>query len=201
VGTVDRKNLECVPIHIANPARDISRITVPGINNGISIRGEASLAGGKLIETAEGNPRLIAAFSRVGDGREKVADNRNGQNRGDDAVKQDSEFHEKITPAESGRDSHRISSFDFPVVGKGWPGNFVRWEASQAMTSETSCGDIGFPGTLPRQSGAPSSGRPAITIVRSSWSVSSARNGPATIELAFCPPLPPDPWQDEQYVA
>jgi len=52
-----------------------------------------------------------------------------------------------------------------------------------------------------RQSGAPKSGRPTITIVRSSWSLSSARNDPSTMELAFCPPRPPAPWQEEQNCA
>ena len=46
-------------------------------------------------------------------------------------------------------------------------GNCGRCAASQATTSEMSCADMGWPGTLLRQSGAPSSGRPTITIVRS----------------------------------
>ena len=65
--------------------------------------------------------------------------------------------------------------------------------ASQATTSEISCDDIGLPGMSLRQSGAPKSGRPTITSVRSSWSGSNARKDPSTIELPFGPPLPPAP--------
>src|SRR3984893_9324769 len=56
-------------------------------------------------------------------------------------------------------------------------------EASQATTSETSSGDIGLPGTLPRQSGAPISGRPTITVVRRFLSLTSARYEPVPMEM------------------
>src|ERR1700730_9269113 len=56
-------------------------------------------------------------------------------------------------------------------------------EASQATTSETSSGDIGLPGTLPRQSGAPISGRPAMTVVRRLRSLTKPTAGPSTREL------------------
>ena len=91
-----------------------------------------------------------------------------GKNQTDDAVAEDTDLHEKITPGHSAWQTHGISPIAFAVVGKGWPGNLGRREASQATTSETSCDDIGLPGTSLRQSGAPSSGRPAITIVLSS---------------------------------
>ena len=43
--TVDREDLKVLPVHIANPASDISGISIGGIHDGITISGEASLAG------------------------------------------------------------------------------------------------------------------------------------------------------------
>ena len=54
----------------------------------------------------------------------------------------------RCAPGQSVWHSHRISPVDFAVLEYGWPGNFGRWEASQATTSETSCADIGFPGNI-----------------------------------------------------
>src|SRR5882757_1926297 len=59
---------------------------------------------------------------------------------------------------------------------------------------------MGLPDTSPRQSGAPSSGRPVITSVRSPWSLTSARKESSVIELPFGAPRPATPWQDSQYV-
>src|SRR5258705_8744550 len=42
--------------------------------------------------------------------------------------------------------------------------------------------------------------RSVITIVRSPWSLMSARKESSVIELPFAPPRPPTPWQDSQYV-
>jgi hypothetical protein len=47
---------------------------------------------------------------------------------------------------------------------------------------------MGFPGTFPRQSGARKSGLPVITIVRSPWSLTSARNESLLMALALDPP-------------
>ena len=52
-------------INVANPARDIGGVAVPRIDNRISIGSEARLAGRKLFETAEREPRLITIFSRI----------------------------------------------------------------------------------------------------------------------------------------
>ena len=82
-------------------------------------------------------------------------------------------------------------------IRKNWapmlalPGPGLSWQTSSVEVARS--GDIGRPGTSLRQSGAPSSGRPAITMVRSSWSFRSARNAPSTTELAFWLPWPPTP--------
>src|ERR1700734_1859942 len=39
---VDGEDLKILPVHVANPAGDIRRVSVPWIHNGISIRGQAS---------------------------------------------------------------------------------------------------------------------------------------------------------------
>ena len=86
-----------------------------------------------------------------------------------------------------------------PSAERNWkrnmvvPGPAARREASQATTSVTSWSDIGLPGTLPRQSGAPSSGRPVMTMVRSPWSLTSARNESSVMALPFGPPRPSGP--------
>ena len=59
----------------------------------------------------------------------------------------------------------------------------------------------GAPGASPRQSGCPMSGRPAMTVVRRLWSLTRPRNEPSTIEPAFGPPSPFEPWQDAQNAA
>ena len=58
-----------------------------------------------------------------------------------------------------------------------------------------------WPGTSLLQSGCPMSGRPAMMVVRSDWSLTSPRKEPSTTDPAFGPPVPPAPWQDAQNVA
>src|SRR5262249_29780182 len=104
-----------------------------------------------------------------------------GQNRTDDDVEAEPQLSEKCTSA----DSHLN-----PPVARIAAGRCV---ASHATTSEMSCGDIDLPGTSLRQSGAPMSGRPAITVVRKLWSLTIVRYALSTIELARGPPRPAAP--------
>ena len=82
VRAVDREDLEVLPVHIANPARDIRSISIGGIHDGIAISGEASLAGRELFEVAEWNPRLVAALASARNRREKITNDRHGENSG-----------------------------------------------------------------------------------------------------------------------
>ncbi len=54
------------------------------------------------------------------------------------------------------------------------------------------------PATFPRQSGAPNSGRPAMTMVRGPWSLTSAKKESLVMALPPVPPRPSRPWQDSQ---
>ena len=91
---------------------------------------------------------------------------------GDEAVEADPEPHQQrraatVRRSQSLKSSHyeRIAPVRAHASGCG---NCGRCAASHATTSEISWADIGLPGTLPRQSGAPSSGRPTMTVVRKS---------------------------------
>jgi hypothetical protein len=56
VRTVDGENLENPIVNVPNPARNVAGLTIPGIDYGIAIRGEASLAGRKLLQSTEREP-------------------------------------------------------------------------------------------------------------------------------------------------
>src|SRR5262249_11432492 len=120
----------------------------------------------KSLEFTQREPREIARLPLASHRRQDVPQDRYSQHEGNDAVKYYSDEH-----GSSGHSSWRAHGNPFiaaPEAGFGYsgPGNRGRCAASQATTSEISCADIGLPGTLLRQSGAPSSGRPVITIVR-----------------------------------
>src|SRR5580704_4017415 len=101
VCTIDCEYLETRPIHVANPASDIGSIPIPGIHYGISIRRQARFSGRKLIEIAERNPGVIAVLSPATDRREKVTHDRHCKNHGDNAVKENSQLHEKRAPTDA----------------------------------------------------------------------------------------------------
>src|SRR6266849_726859 len=198
--TIDGKDLKFLIVNISDPARDVAGFAVPGIDHGIAISGKPGLAGRELFQTTERKPRLVSELLLTNQRRQQVAHDRHGQGNADNTVKKHSQFHKSCASGHSVLCTHRgppLAGF-IEAVGYGWPGNCGRWLESHATTSEMSCGDMGRPSTSPRQSGAPSSGRPAITIVRSCWSLTRARNEPFTIELALLPPRPPAPWQEEQ---
>jgi hypothetical protein len=119
VRTINGKNLECLSIDIPNPTGDICRLAVRVGDYGISKCSKARLTGGKLAEITEGNPRVIAAFLAARNRRDKVPQDRDSQNYGDDAVKKDPGLHEKLAPREIARLHHGISPVDFWVEGYG----------------------------------------------------------------------------------
>src|SRR4030095_13591388 len=101
--------------------------------------------------------------------RHEVPHDRHRQNRADDEVEGQPDLGEHRAPGYDCVHTHG-SYLVVPAsatIAFAGPGSCGRRAASQATTSEMSCGDMGWPGTLLRQSGAPSSGRPTITIVRS----------------------------------
>src|ERR1700675_294103 len=86
VRAINCENLESLPIHIANPTGDVCRLPIGWIHHRITVGGEASLAGRKLLDVAERNPRLIASLPLLSNGREEIADDRHGKNCSDNAV-------------------------------------------------------------------------------------------------------------------
>src|SRR2546430_7294460 len=141
---------------ISHPARDRRGLAVPRVHHGVPIGGEARLAFRELVESAEREPRLVTRPALARDGREDVAHDRYAQQRGDDRVEADPEPREEHPSRQSVGPGH----WSPPTTRCG------RFAASHATTSETSSDESGLPGTSPRQSGAPSSGRPTMTVVR-----------------------------------
>jgi hypothetical protein len=93
--------LKALSVHVADPAGNIGGVAIPGIHHRISIRRQPRFSGRKLIESTESNPGIIAIPSAASDWREKVTHDRYCQNHGDEAVKEDSQIHEKRAPAEA----------------------------------------------------------------------------------------------------
>src|ERR1700735_1773940 len=101
VRTIDCEYLEILSGPVAKPAGDIGGITIPRTHYRVSIRRQARFSGRKLIEVAERDPGFIAVLSAASDRREKVTHTRYGKNHGDNAVKENSQLHEKLTPTEA----------------------------------------------------------------------------------------------------
>jgi hypothetical protein len=119
VRAINGKNLERFSIDIPNPTGDICCLPVRVGDYRICIRSEARLAGRKLPQISDGNPRIIAASLAARDGRDKVPQDRNGQNYGDNAVKKNPDLHEQLAPRQIGRQRHGISPVDFAVEEYG----------------------------------------------------------------------------------
>src|SRR5205807_336849 len=173
VRTIDREHLELLAVDIPYPASDVSSFSVPGIHNWIAILGQPRLASGKLMKVAQRKPGVISRFSLAANRRKNIAQDWNGKSEADGAIEQQSDLHQKSASCESIRFCHCVP----PAVGFAaeltWLEVLGRCVESHATTSETSSCDIGLPGTLLRQSGAPISGRPVITIVRRYWSLTN----------------------------
>src|SRR6266481_45077 len=195
VRTVYGKDLERLIVNVPDPASDVVGLSVPRIDDWISISGETSLARRELFQAAEREPGLVSELLFASHRRKQVTYDRHRQQSADDTVKKQAELHERRSSRDSVFWTHRGPPFvrSMKEIGYGWPGSCGRWLESHATTSEMSWADMGRPSTSPRQSGAPNSGRPAITIVRSCPSLTKARYEPFTIELALFPPRPFSP--------
>ncbi len=160
VRAIDGEDLKLLAVDIADPARNIRRHAIRGAGFRILKGSQPRLSRRVLGDWSERQPRLIPRLPLAEHWRKKVPDDGNSENYAGRAVQQDPELQKHSAPRH--RTPPRI-----PALEKVWPGSAGLCAASHATTSDTSCGDIGRPGRLPRQSGAPNSGRPAITIVRS----------------------------------
>src|ERR1700760_2893149 len=60
VRTINGKHLELLPVNIAHPARDVCGLSIPGIHHRVAVRGQAGLAGRKLIQWPKSEPRVIS---------------------------------------------------------------------------------------------------------------------------------------------
>src|ERR1700733_1971366 len=186
---IDRENLELLASQMPHPAGNVRSFPIRLHRAWISIGCQARLALWKLSEGAQWQPRIVACLPSADHGRKNVTHHRQRQNYTDCSIKEEANLKQHSASRESIRRSHRIP----PRNCKAFENGCGRCATSQATMSETSSGDMGLPGTSPRQSGAPNSGRPAITVVRRYWSLTSARYEPSTMELARAPPLPSAP--------
>jgi hypothetical protein len=72
VCAIDGKNLEGLPVQISNPARNICRLSIPRIGDGIPKCSEPGLAYGKLFQSAKREPPLITRLPATSNRRENV---------------------------------------------------------------------------------------------------------------------------------
>src|SRR5580700_2166127 len=114
---INRKYLELLPVHVSYPARDICRVSIPGIDYGIPVNGKPGLARRKLSQLAERKPRIVMAFSRASHRRHKEAHDRHGENCSYNAVEQEPHLHQEIAPFETFWQRHRISPVGLTSFG------------------------------------------------------------------------------------
>src|ERR1700675_2226157 len=119
VRTVDRKDLESLTVDVSDPARDIRGFAVPGIDHGIAIRRKPSLAGRKLLQPAEREPRLVSKLFFASHRRKQKTHDRHGQYRADDGVKKNPKFHEHHASGHSVFFAHRSSPSPPSVKERG----------------------------------------------------------------------------------
>src|ERR1700722_491836 len=119
VRAVDREDLEVLPVHVANPAGDISGIPIGRIHNGIAISGEASLAGRELFEITKWNPGFVASLTSARNRRQKITHDRHGENSGDDSIEEDSDLHQHIASGKTAWERHRASPAVLATFGYG----------------------------------------------------------------------------------
>src|SRR5208282_3829949 len=94
VRTVYGKDLEILLVNVSNPACDISGFAIPGIDDGILVRSEPSLASRELFQPAERKPRLVSDLPFASHGRNEIAHDRHRQNSSNDTVKKQAYFYE-----------------------------------------------------------------------------------------------------------
>jgi hypothetical protein len=101
VRTINCEYLKILSVHVANPAGNIGGVTIPGIHYRVSICRKPCFSGRKLIEVAERNPGFVAVLSAASDWREHVTHDRHCKDQGGNAVKENSQLHEELAPAEA----------------------------------------------------------------------------------------------------
>src|SRR5438270_13277959 len=99
--TVNGKDLESLNIHPTNPARDATRLTIPIIDQWISIRSKSSLPSGKLFQFPEREPRVITDLPFSSHRRQEVSHDRHRQEDTDNAVKKYSQSHKSCASRDS----------------------------------------------------------------------------------------------------
>jgi hypothetical protein len=76
VSAVDGENLEALSVDISNPTGDVCSLAIGRSYDGIAVRGEARLAGRKLLEPPESNPRVEGLAPVAHNGREEITQDR-----------------------------------------------------------------------------------------------------------------------------
>jgi len=114
---IDGKDLKGAIVDAADPAVAVGGFAIPGLNVGIAESSETRLPGRKLIDRAEGKPGFVAEFAGARDGGENIAKDGNGEKRGDDGVKKNSQFHEHSAPGKIIRQGHGSSPAGFAGLG------------------------------------------------------------------------------------
>jgi hypothetical protein len=94
VGTIDREDLEILPVQVSNPARNIRCLAIPGRGMGISKRSQPGLVDRKLLQPAEREPGFIAPVPPASHGKHDVPHDRHSQNRAGETVDKQSKLHE-----------------------------------------------------------------------------------------------------------
>src|SRR6266542_487432 len=145
------EHLKPLTLDVADPAGDLRGDAVPRDANGILVRRQARLAGGKGARRTERDPGL--AVAGPGARAHEVAHDRDADQQGAEPIEHDAQPEQK-SPARL--DAWRHGSL---------PGTGRRCATSQATTSETCCGVNGVAVSPSRQSGIPRSERPAMTVV------------------------------------
>src|SRR5437763_14544949 len=106
---VDGKDLESLIVHPTNPARDATRLTIPIIEQRISIRSKSSLPSGKLVQPPEREPGVITDLPFPSHRRQEVTHDWHRQENTDNAVKKYSQFHKSCASRDSVLRAHRGS--------------------------------------------------------------------------------------------
>ena len=101
MSAVDGEDLEVVSRFPANPARNVSRLSIPGRGCGIAEVDQARLAFGKIGDRSKIDPCFFAG-ALLQCRPQKVPDNRYRKDRAHRSIQQQRQFEEKDTPGVPG---------------------------------------------------------------------------------------------------